>query len=190
MPTFSSASALLAHTEQDDAGATASVAPLASGRREALDRFYRSHHRNLAGRVYVQSHDRSVVADACGFAWMKLAGRPDIVLDRSGLAWLTRVAVHEAWRLEGDRETPVERIFEVGVSGGASRIVDPLDHALDAAVHRDRLDRFRELKPRERRDLFLSALGYRYIEIARMTASTYTAVNRRITEGRACLRPV
>jgi RNA polymerase sigma-70 factor, ECF subfamily len=44
------------------------------------------------------------------------------------------------------------------------------------------------VKPREREALYLKALGYSYQEIARLTDSTYTAVDRRITEGRAVLR--
>jgi DNA-directed RNA polymerase specialized sigma24 family protein len=52
-------------------------------------------------------------------------------------------------------------------------------------VHRERVARFARLKPRERRDLILSAGGFKYPEIAGLTGSTYTAVNRRITEGRA-----
>ena len=38
------------------------------------------------------------------------------------------------------------------------------------------------------RDLFLQACGYRYGEIAALTGSTYTGVNRRLAEGRAELR--
>jgi DNA-directed RNA polymerase specialized sigma24 family protein len=52
----------------------------------------------------------------------------------------------------------------------------------------ERAQAFRQLKPREREALFLKALGYSYNEIARLTDSTYTAVNRRLTEGRARLR--
>jgi hypothetical protein len=47
----------------------------------------------------------------------------------------------------------------------------------------------RALKPRQREALYLKGLGYRYTEIMRLTGATYTAVNRRITEGRAG-RPV
>jgi hypothetical protein len=40
----------------------------------------------------------------------------------------------------------------------------------------------------KRRDLYLQALGYRYHENAKATGSTYTAVNRRLAEGRTQLR--
>ena len=41
---------------------------------------------------------------------------------------------------------------------------------------------------REREALYLKGLGYSYTEIMRLTGASYTAVNRRITEGRAALR--
>lgn len=44
------------------------------------------------------------------------------------------------------------------------------------------------LKPVERQALALKALGYAYTEIGELTEATYTAVNRRLTEGRAALR--
>ena len=44
------------------------------------------------------------------------------------------------------------------------------------------------LKPAERQALGLQACGYDYREIAAITGATRTAVNRRITEGRARAR--
>jgi DNA-directed RNA polymerase specialized sigma24 family protein len=56
-----------------------------------------------------------------------------------------------------------------------------LEHAAD-------LHALKTLKLPERQGLFLKALGYRYHEIAQLTGSTCTAVNRRLTEGRRRLR--
>jgi hypothetical protein len=42
--------------------------------------------------------------------------------------------------------------------------------------HRERAERFRALKRSERCALLLQAAGYRYDEIAKLTASTYTWV--------------
>jgi DNA-directed RNA polymerase specialized sigma24 family protein len=50
------------------------------------------------------------------------------------------------------------------------------------------VERFAQLTAAERRALLLKAGGYSYHEIAALTASTYTAVNRRLTEGRNRLR--
>jgi DNA-directed RNA polymerase specialized sigma24 family protein len=62
------------------------------------------------------------------------------------------------------------------------------DKALDRIEHAERLLAMQTLKPREREALYLKGAGYSYDEIARLTGATYTAVNRRITEGRAALR--
>ena len=65
----------------------------------------------------------------------------------------------------------------------------PLNQQVLARVeHTQRVADLRALKPRERRDLYLHALGYRYNEIAQATGSSYTAVDRRLKEGRAQLR--
>ena len=60
--------------------------------------------------------------------------------------------------------------------------------ALARLEHHDRLQVRRAIKPRRRDALYLRGLGYSHAEIMRLTGSTYTAVNRRITEGRAALR--
>jgi hypothetical protein len=44
------------------------------------------------------------------------------------------------------------------------------------------------LLPRERRELYLQALGHSYREITTLTDSTLTVVNRRLSERRAKLR--
>jgi DNA-directed RNA polymerase specialized sigma24 family protein len=62
------------------------------------------------------------------------------------------------------------------------------EQALARIEHAELVADLRTLKPRERRDLYLQALGYRYSEIAAATGSSYTAVNRRLSEGRARLR--
>lgn len=52
----------------------------------------------------------------------------------------------------------------------------------------ERVRAFATLKPREREALYLLGLGYSYREIAKLTQSSQTAINRRISEGRAALR--
>jgi DNA-directed RNA polymerase specialized sigma24 family protein len=66
--------------------------------------------------------------------------------------------------------------------------VDVETRVVDRGQHSDDVAAFLTLKPRERRTLYLHALGYRYAEICRLTGFTYTAVNRYITEGRRALR--
>ena len=65
---------------------------------------------------------------------------------------------------------------------------DPADRAVAREQHAQRVNDFARLKPREREALYLKALGHSYQEIAALTNASYTAVNRRISEGRARLR--
>lgn len=84
--------------------------------------------------------------------------------------------------LVGESDEPGEYLEPAGPAE------DPADRVLDAEQHRARVAHFSQLKAAERRALFLQAGGYRYHEIADLTGSTYTAVNRRLSEGRAHLR--
>src|SRR3954469_9158232 len=60
--------------------------------------------------------------------------------------------------------------------------------ALMRIEHEERVRAFATLKPREREALYLLGLGYSYREVAKLTQSSPTAINRRISEGRAALR--
>jgi DNA-directed RNA polymerase specialized sigma24 family protein len=162
------------------------------GRRAALATFYTAHQRSLSAAVHGRARwaDDAIVADACAYAWLQLVRRTDVTLDRRGLSWLKLVATQEAWRLNGpSNDRPVglfiaEPDDEAEFFEPASLHGDPLVRVLDRETQHERLERFAQLKPRERRDLFLHAAGYSYTEIAALTDSTYTAVNRRLTEGR------
>jgi RNA polymerase sigma factor (sigma-70 family) len=164
-------------------------------RRDALTSFFIRHENSLRGAVYKYSRaGRLGLDDACAIAWLKLVGRPDITLDERGFAWLVTVAIREAWRLRRDEhEWPAgvflpesDRDDEMHEPIGPAS--DPADLLLARELHRERVARLRRLKPRERRDLILHAGGFGYSEIAQLTDSTYTAVNRRLSEGRAQLR--
>src|SRR5690242_17793569 len=136
----------------------------------------------------------AVVDDACAYAWVQLVRRMDVQLNRHGFAWLSTVALHEAWRMAAaDRERPVglfwpdaESEHELADPAGVDG--DPLQRALAAELHRVRVRSIAALEPHERQALGLQALGYDYREIAALTGASYTAVNRRISEGRARLR--
>jgi DNA-directed RNA polymerase specialized sigma24 family protein len=108
------------------------------------------------------------------------------------------VAVHEAFehsrreRVEtpagpfrtpyADRTAPGELREPVGDDR------DVADQVADRLLHDRRLNDLRTIKAQDRQALYLKALGYRYHEIAAILSITYTAVNRRITEGRRRLR--
>jgi DNA-directed RNA polymerase specialized sigma24 family protein len=164
-----------------------------SCREKALAAFYEEHHgrvrRIVASRVNADSH---TIEDACAFAWTRLVADEQIVLDRRALCWLTTAASREGWRLTSlvQREAPASGAAARSDHGHAPPADDAGsgDETLARIEHRERVRIFRTLRCRERRELFLHAIGYRYDEIAAMTGSTYTAVNRRLVEGRAQLR--
>jgi DNA-directed RNA polymerase specialized sigma24 family protein len=166
-----------------------------------------NRHREIANFYADQAHDlRHVVAsrarnapaatieDACHFAWTRLLVRPDVALDHRGFWWLATVAIHEAWRLASTiRESPVGAYLPdddpaVTMPERPADLPDTLERVIAREQHARRVGDLRLVKPRERRDLYLKALGYSYNEIAERTGSTYTAVDRHIKEGRARLR--
>ncbi|MBE2320391.1 hypothetical protein DVA67_030790 [Solirubrobacter sp. CPCC 204708] len=166
------------------------------GRRAEIADFFSANHRRLERRIgYLMPGSGNVVVDdACAYAWMQLVRRDDVALDRRGFAWLSTVALHEAWRMaREDRERPAglfwpDRELEHELPDPAGLDGDPLHQALAAELHRERVKSLDALKPPQRQALGLQALGYGYHEIAALNASSYTAVNRRLSEGRAQLR--
>lgn len=166
-------------------------------RREQIGAFFAAHAHRLQHTVRRAARaPEPTIEDACATAWTKLLARPDVSLDARGLAWLTTVAIHEAWRLTCvDHEAPVGS-FQGPPTTYQDDQPEPADpyapgtdeRALQHIEHAQRLVALRALKPREREALYLQGLGYSYQEIATLTNSTYTAVNRRLTEGRARLR--
>jgi DNA-directed RNA polymerase specialized sigma24 family protein len=136
----------------------------------------------------------ATIEDACQTAWSTLLGRPDIDLDQRGLNWLTTVATREAWRQGSTaRELPAGAFIAADLAAEAGELpsrqgqpaIPPTALARDE--HNQRVRHLLALKPREREALYLQGLGHSYHAIAALTDSTYTAVNRRITEGRARL---
>ena len=65
---------------------------------------------------------------------------------------------------------------------------DIADQVAERIQHAQRRQDLATIKPHDRQALYLKGLGYRYREIMQITGASYTAVNRRITEGRRALR--
>jgi RNA polymerase sigma factor (sigma-70 family) len=101
--------------------------------------------------------------------------------------WLKTVVKHEAFALRRQRErrAPITDDGEVGERPTPPGIIH------DQAERHERLHQGGEalalLKPQEARALRLRAEGYSYREICRITAWSYTKVNRCLTEGRRAL---
>lgn len=167
------------------------------GHRQAeVEAFYRAHHTLLERKVAkrVSGPGRAAVEDVCQHAWTVLLRRPDIDLDERGLAWMTLIAAREAWRTTAATAEPTagrysrsgarDVLSEHGGAPGPSLE----DRIIDREHHRERRGDLAALKPAERQALGLHAAGYSYNEIAELTGASYTAVNRRLAEGRARLR--
>ena len=170
---------------------------LPTDRRDALAAFYTRYHHRLyrAVRARVLGVDDSVIADACGYAWLQLVRRPDVGLDGRGLNWLKIAATQQAWRLADlSREQPAGSLIgdaelgELGEPHGDAD--DPLALVIAHQEHQRHIEHFAHLKPRQRRELLLQAAGYRYQEIGQLTRASYTAVNRWLAEGRDRLRAI
>jgi RNA polymerase sigma factor (sigma-70 family) len=137
--------------------------------------------------------DPILIDDACAFAWEKLLRRQDIDVTRpDAYRWMYTVALRQAWALgrAQRREQPGG-----GLSGTDDDRPEPLSNDLDLVdVIADRVDRaiVREvlltLHWRERRELLLYAHGLSYQEIAEVTGTSLTAVNRWLARGKKALR--
>jgi DNA-directed RNA polymerase specialized sigma24 family protein len=160
-----------------------------------FERFYAERTPKLRRVVAANVLNADVLDDACQYAWLQFIRRGDVGLDAAGFGWLVTVAIHESWRLvrtpkqvpsgpfRGCDDLALYELPEPAAVHG-----DPEGLAIRRALHADRLEDFKTLKPAERRDLFLQALGFSYREIAEITDSNYTAVNRHISEGRTKLQ--
>ena len=168
-------------------------------RTQLISEFYAAQAERLPAKVANRTGGSAeAVADACQTAWAILLRRPDISLDARGLSWLTAVAVHEVYRQWRDRAHNLPMgALSLG-TGGPGELSEPAANgnegveelAVAHLEHSERVADLAALKPVECTALYLQALGYRYREIASVTDASYTAVNRRLTEGRARLRRI
>jgi DNA-directed RNA polymerase specialized sigma24 family protein len=171
--------------------------PLTAERRDALAAFYTDHAERLKRRVALRCgvYDDELIADASAFAWLQLARRPDVTLDRQGLRWMTLVGTQEAWRLATRCERPAGTFTAADPDRDAHELpdppgpaVDPIERVIAREQHRARVARLVGLTPAQRLALLLQAAGYDYREIMRLTACTYSAVNRHLRVGRRAVR--
>jgi RNA polymerase sigma factor (sigma-70 family) len=142
--------------------------------------FDRYHARlvRVVGRVVTASGQ--TVEDACAFAWMQLLRfQPR---RQHVFAWLSRVAVREAWRLAGEE-------------GRAELDADALDRAVSRELSSEErigwlqgVMALAALRADERELLMLTAAGYSYSEIGEITGHSNRAVERRLKRARRHLR--
>jgi DNA-directed RNA polymerase specialized sigma24 family protein len=167
----------------------------ATSRDEQITRFYLGHADRLRRSIAHKARglDDAIIDDACAFAWELLCRRPYIDLDRyQAYWWVYKVALRQAWAIARARrrEQPIG-----GLNGVDEDHLEPLDLDSDVAdVVAERVEHasmrqvLGRLHWRERRELALFAYGLSYEEIATITGTSYTAVNRWMARGRNALR--
>jgi DNA-directed RNA polymerase specialized sigma24 family protein len=145
-------------------------------REQDIATFYARHATALRHAVARRPHaPEHTIEDACQTAWAILLRRADITLDHHGIAWLTKVATRDAWRIATRNHEIPAGAFATGdtepgtLSEPAGPGTDPAEHVVAREHHDQRAADVARLKPRERQALYLQALGYSYHEIAQLS---------------------
>jgi RNA polymerase sigma factor (sigma-70 family) len=157
-------------------------------------------------RLDVRAPD-AVIEDACQFAWSRLLHHRDRVGRDAALSWLAKTAVHEAIKLvrrdqrelsldgggDGRGERRGEGRGEGTGEGAGERRGQPLFQGLapgpqEHLEQRERLDALAGLPERQRRALWLHALGLSYAEIGLQTGDSPRTVERQLLRARRTVR--
>ncbi len=152
---------------------------------------HREHARELERRVARRARaEPQTIEDACSFAWMQLITHSSIDLDEpscGALAWVTRTAVHEAWRLEARRARD-ELLGEAALRRELGEREQTAPGVEQLAAERARLDLVAQIPPRPRRFLLRQALGHSYQEIAADETVSVTSTAKQIARAKRLLR--
>jgi RNA polymerase sigma factor (sigma-70 family) len=129
----------------------------------------------------------TVVEDACQFAWGSLVAQVARVHSEATLAWLTKTAVREAWRLMRARERDLPLEIDEDDAAELATLVAPAEP--DTLVEdREQLRLMRLLPERQQRILWLQGLGLSYDEISAYTGDSTRTVERQLFRARRRLR--
>jgi RNA polymerase sigma factor (sigma-70 family) len=129
----------------------------------------------------------SIVEDACQVAWFRLIRHRQHVGRDTALGWLSATAVHEARKLvarqlrDASLEEELAQRGEVRLGRGAPGS----DELLEA---RERLHDLGGVTARQRRLLWLHAMGWSYAEIAQHEGCTLRTVQRQLLRAKRALR--
>ena len=151
-----------------------------------LGELYRSLAKSLERivRSRVQAPE-PVIEEACQFAWSRLVYHRARVHEQTAMAWLVTTAIHEAFKLlhRSRRDVSLELALEQGREPmscvpGPSEVVEM----------RARLDELGALRQRQRRVMWLRAVGFNYEEIARHENCTTRTIERQLERARRALK--
>jgi RNA polymerase sigma factor (sigma-70 family) len=128
-----------------------------------------------------------VIEDACQVAWSRFVRHCDRVNHEAALAWLARTAVREACRLARRDARELSLDLELQTAGdGLGATVMPGPEQL--VEQRDRLAALSGLPERQRRLLWLQAIGLGYAEIASYTGDSPRTIDRQLVRARRRVR--
>lgn len=129
---------------------------------------------------------RPVIEDACQHAWAKFIQHTDTIDHTTALSWLATTAVRQAYKLtrREHRELSLEHHAEQHhEAGDPTRRADP---ARTAELHAE-LARLDALPERQRRLVWLQAVGLTYAEIAARSGDSQRTVERQLLRARQTL---
>ena len=140
----------------------------------------------IVGRV-VRLAPAPVVEDACQFAWDQLVHHQARIRRESAFAWLAMTAIREARRLV-DHEQRFMSLDAVLELAGDAAVLGESPAADELTERRERIRAVSRLPERQRRLVWLHAVGLNYVEMATQTGSTMRTVERQLTRARRTLR--
>lgn len=153
-----------------------------------VDALYRSVAQRLEQivRAEVRAPD-TVIEDACQFAWSRLVHHAHRVRRECALAWLAQTARREAVKLvrRDGRDISLDAALELGASLGRATVGAEPEELFEQ--HR-RLELVDTLPERQRRVLWLHALGLSYAEIALQTGYSLRTVERQLLRAKRSVR--
>jgi RNA polymerase sigma factor (sigma-70 family) len=149
---------------------------------------YRSLAARLEQTVRIQVHaPREVIEDACHHAWTQLINHGDRVNRDAMFSWLATTAVRHAWKL--NRRERRELSLEAAAEDlGELQIRSPSPGPPERLELREQLGQLAELPERQRRFIWLRAVGLTYVEMAAYTGDTVRTVDRQIARATERIR--
>jgi len=149
---------------------------------------YRSFAARLESTVRTQVHaPREVIEDACHHAWTQLINHGDSVSRDAAFSWLATTALRHAWKL--NRREHRELSLEAPAANlGELQFPSPLPEPAQRLEFREQMRELGDLPERQRRFIWLRAVGLSYIEMAAYTGDTVRTVERQIARASERMR--
>lgn len=129
----------------------------------------------------------AVIEDACAIAWSRLVLHSARVGRDGAFGWLVATAVREAWRLSRReaRDQSLEALLDELGDGDLRPVVPGADETFE---QHERIGLLGCLPPRQRRFLWLHAIGLSYGEMAEVSGCTTRSIGREMVRARRQVR--